>query len=481
MLTTSSDNSLLPPPARVLSTLEQDGSRRKLYPKLARGRFWTDRQAVAYLLIALFVLIPYLRFGGKPLVLLDVVHRRFILFGLTFLPTDTPLLALFAVSVLLAMFFLTALLGRVWCGWGCPQTVYLEFLFRPIERLFTGRSGAGGKPRQAIPVWKRLAMYGVYFIASFFVAHTFLAYFVGVHQLREWITGSPIDHPAAFAVVLATTGLMLFNFGFFREQTCIIACPYGRFQSALLDKWSLVISYDRARGEPRGAMRRTSLRVLEKKGDCTDCGLCAAVCPTGIDIRDGLQIECIGCAQCIDACDAVMKKIGRPLGLIRYSSQSAMAGEKPRILRPRLIIYPAIVAVLLGLIVFLIATHAPVDVTMLRGVGKPFVITDSGQIENVMRLKLTNRTDTRQELRISVPDRTDIRALATQDVIVLEPGQSWVEPVRVLAPPAEFSLGTLDVTLRVSGTGVRIDRPCRLLGPLTFPTTQPDGAAHEAR
>lgn len=479
MSSISPDNSLLPPPARVLSTLEQDGSRRKLYPRLAKGLFWSNRRAVAYLLIAIFVLIPYVRISGKPVILLDVVHRHFTLFGATFLPTDTPLLALFAVGVLLTIFFVTALLGRVWCGWGCPQTVYLEFLFRPIERLFTGRAGAGGKSRQAVPGWRKAAMYLSYFAASFLVAHTFLSYFVGVGQLRQWITGSPANHPSAFLIVLATTALMLFNFGFFREQTCIIACPYGRFQSALLDKWSMIISYDRARGEPRGAIRRTSLPVLEKKGDCTDCGLCAAVCPTGIDIRDGLQIECIGCAQCIDACDAVMKKIGRPLGLIRYSSQSAMAGEKPRLLRPRVIIYPSIVAILLGLIAFLVITQAPVDVTMLRGLGKPFIVTDSGQIENVMRVKLTNRTDVVQELRISVANRRDVRAVATQDVVLLNPGQSWVEPVRMIACPAAFSLGALDVTLRVSGRDVQIDRPCRLVGPPAVPQMQSNGDTHE--
>lgn len=479
MLTQTQNDSLLDPPARVLSTLEQDGSRRWLYPKLTKGRFWTRRRAVAYLLMAVFVLIPYIQVGGKPMVLLDVVHGHFTLFGFTFLPTDTPLLALFGVSVLLTIFFLTALMGRVWCGWGCPQTVYLEFLYRPIERLFTGRAGAGGKPRATIAGWRKTGMYLTFFVASFFVAHTFLAYFVGVAQLRHWITGSPADHPAAFLVILATTGLMLFNFGFFREQMCLIACPYGRFQSALLDRSSLIISYDRKRGEPRGAVRRTSLPVVEERGDCVDCEMCVSVCPTGIDIRDGLQIECIGCAQCIDACDAVMNKIGRPLGLIRYSSQAAMAGEPTRLLRPRVVIYPAIVAILLGLIAFLIATHAPTDVTLLRGLGRPFVFTDKGDVENVMRLKLTNRTDHPQELRIAVSDRTDVQAIATQNVVALAPGQSWVEPVRVIAPAAAFSLGTLDVTLRVSGSGVSIDRPCRLLGPLTPAVATRYGESHE--
>jgi cytochrome c oxidase accessory protein FixG len=476
------EKSLLQAPEHVLSTMEQDGSRRWLYPKLSKGRFWTRRRAVAYLLIALFVLIPYLKIGGKPIILLDVMHRRFMLFGFTFLPTDTPLLALFAVSVLLTIFFLTALMGRVWCGWGCPQTIYLEFLYRPIERLFMGRTGVGGKPSKNVAAWRKIGMYATFAIASLFVANTFLAYFVGVEQLRTWVTESPSEHPAAFLVVLVTTALMLYNFGFFREQMCIIACPYGRFQSALLDKWSLIISYDRKRGEPRGAVQRKSLPVLNPHGDCVDCGMCVAVCPTGIDIRNGLQIECVGCAQCIDACDAVMKKLDRPLGLIRYSSESAMAGEKPKLLRPRVIIYPSIVAVLLGLIVFLIATHAATDVTLLRGLGLPFMTTETGEIENMMRVKMTNRSEHVQMLHVAVVDRSDVRAIASQDVVVLNPGQSWVEPVRVLAPAKAFLLGTLDVTLRISGKDIKIDRPCRLLGPIGAinqpPVTTQSGERH---
>ncbi len=467
-MTLSTENQLLPTPKRVLSTLEQNGSRRWLYPKLARGRFWTRRRAVAYLLMALFILIPYLKIAGKPVLLLDVVNRRFTLFGTTFLPTDTPLLALFAISVLLTIFFLTALMGRVWCGWGCPQTVYLEFLYRPIERLFMGRTGTGGKPRENLAPWRLVGMYLSFVVASLFVANTFLSYFVGVEQLRHWVTHSPVEHPAIFVVVLATTALMLFNFGFFREQMCIIACPYGRFQSALLDRWSLIVTYDRKRGEPRGAAKRVALPVANSRGDCVDCNMCVNVCPTGIDIRDGLQIECVGCAQCIDACDAVMSKLGRPLGLIRYSSQAALAGEKTKTLRPRVVIYPAIVALLLGLIVFLIATRSPVDVTLLRGLGLPFITTDAGQIENVVRVKMTNRTEKPLRLHIGAADRTDVRAIATQDTIVINPGQSWVEPVRVLAAPGAFTFGTLDVTLRISGDGVKIDKSCRILGPMTF-------------
>jgi cytochrome c oxidase accessory protein FixG len=462
---------LLAPNEHVLSTLEADGSRRWLHPRLAAGRFLTRRRIVAYLLIAVFTVLPFLRIGGKPSILLDITARRFTLLGITFLPTDTVLLALFMVSLLLTVFLVTALLGRVWCGWGCPQTVYMEFVFRPIERLCLGRRGTGGKPRDDIGGWRYGVMYLLFLVVSLYLAHTFLSYFVGVQRLRTWMTESPADHWMAFLVVVVVTGAMMFNFAFFREQLCTIACPYGRFQSVLLDRQSLIISYDRTRGEPRGKVSKTSLPVL---GDCIDCKLCVAVCPTGIDIRDGLQLECVGCAQCIDACDGVMSRIKRPLGLIRYSSQASMAGEKQKLLRPRVIIYPALICAIVGLLTVLLLTRSPVDVMLLRGLGRPYFLTTTGDVENTMRLKVTNRSDRPQHLCVEIPGRGDIRVTTvTQGPIGLMPGQSWTEPLQLVAPSKAFTLGVLNVTLRVKNDdGVQMDQPCRLLGPMVADSGQ---------
>jgi cytochrome c oxidase accessory protein FixG len=344
-MTLQLDQPLLSPQGRVLSTLEQDGSRRWIWPKLAKGRFWRSRRVVAYLLIAIFALVPHLKIFGRPIMLLDLIHRRFTFFGVTFLPTDTMLLALFMVAAILSIFFITALAGRVWCGWACPQTVYMEFLFRPIERMFADREGVGGKPASPMPAWRKALMYLTFLVLCAHLSNTFLAYFVPPAILHTWITHSPLHHPAGFGIVAVVTALMMFDFCFFREQTCIIACPYGRFQSVLMDRWSMIISYDQQRGAPRGKLKRpTSLPILQRTasdakppasaggsgssaGDCVDCSMCVSVCPTGIDIRDGLQFECISCAQCIDACDAVMDKISRPRGLIRYGSQAGMSGQ----------------------------------------------------------------------------------------------------------------------------------------------------------
>jgi cytochrome c oxidase accessory protein FixG len=473
---------------RVLSTLEQDGSRRWLFPRLSTGRFWNRRRLVAYALLALFTLTPFLRVGGRPLLLLDVMHRRFTIMGATFLPTDMALLAVFALVWLLSIFFVTALLGRVWCGWVCPQTVYMEFLFRPIERLFTGRTGRGGKPANTVAGWRTGMMYATYLVLCLHLANTFLAYFVPADVLTRWITHSPANHPAGFTIVLLVTALMLFNFAWFREQTCIIACPYGRLQSVLLDRQSLIISYDTDRGEPRGKAKRLPLPVNQlaskglltsvtgstSQGDCVDCEMCVQVCPTGIDIRQGLQVECIACAQCIDACDAVMDKINRPRGLIRYSSQAAMAGERNRILRPRVIVYSGIVTLVVGVLTVLLATRSPADVTLLRNVGRPFVVLADGQVENDLRVKVANRTDKLHTYHVSSA-MPDVHVTVTgEEAMSVAPGDSQTRPLRVLAPAGKFALGHLDVTLRVTDAdGATIERPFRLLGPST------PGAANE--
>ncbi|WP_233148191.1 cytochrome c oxidase accessory protein CcoG [Rhodopirellula sp. MGV] len=306
--TVPENDALLDAPDHVLSTLEKDGSRRWLRPKLAPGFWWHKRRIIAYMLMVIFVAIPHLQVNNKPLILLDIAARKFTIFGRTFLPTDTMLLALLILTVLFSIVLVTAVAGRVWCGWACPQTVYMEFLFRPIDRLFEGTKGKGGKPKKGMNGALQVARFAVYVVLCAFLAHTFLAYFVGVERLSEWVQRSPVEHPVPFFVMVFTVGLMLFDFMFFREQLCLIACPYGRFQSVMLDEQSMVVAYDHIRGEPR---KKGKHAPDEKVGDCVDCNQCVVVCPTGIDIRKGLQMECINCTQCIDACDSVMEKVAR--------------------------------------------------------------------------------------------------------------------------------------------------------------------------
>lgn len=457
---------------RVLPTLNRDGTRRWIRPRLSRGRFFRRRQALAWALIAVFTLIPYFRMNGKPLILLDIVGRRFTLFGTTFLPTDTVLLMLLLVGIFLAIFLLTAVYGRVWCGWACPQTVYMEFLYRPVERLIEGgrRAQEGLDARRVSS--RRLLKHAVSVGLSMFLAHTFLAYFVGVSELARWVTRSPLVHPIAFLVMAGTTALMFLDFGWFREQVCIIACPYGRLQSVLLDRRSLIVGYDARRGDPRGNFRSRKATATARLappagwGDCIDCRLCVATCPTGIDIREGLQMECVHCTQCIDACDAVMDKIGRPRGLIRYSSRDELAGAPRRMLRPRIVLYPLLLAAVFGALGVALAQRAPAEVTVLRGLGSPFSVLPSGEISNQIRIKIVNRAGEDRHYRIDLADRERLHLVAPENPVAVGAGKSVTAALFVTAPASAFDDGRHDVRFVVTdGAGFTVRAPYRLLGP----------------
>ena len=428
-------------PDRVLSTLNRDGSRRWLEPKLARGRFLARRRIVAYTLIALFVLLPRLRFGGRPALLIDLQSRELDLFGAVFRPSDGFALALFGLAVVLAVFLVTALFGRVWCGWGCPQSIYLEHVFRPIERWLGGSRG------QRVTPWRKLVKWTIYAGLGFALANVFLAYFVGTERLQQWVFESPADHPAGFAVVLAVSALMVFDFGWFREQTCIVACPYGRLQAVMLDQQSLIVGYDTGRGEPRARLRKKL--PIAGAGACVDCAACVSVCPTGIDIRDGLQMECIGCAQCIDACDAVMDKLKRPRGLIRYTSKAELAGQPRHMLRARTIIYPALLAAAIALLGFTVSSRHGAELWVERNEGPSFVPLPDGKVSSQIRLKIENETDLPRHYQISLVDAGDT-VMRSQASWQVRPRQAIMVAVFVDVPRGEFVHGKRPAKIRVS-------------------------------
>jgi cytochrome c oxidase accessory protein FixG len=451
---------LLRPAERVLPTLNQDGSRRLIRPRTYLGRYYWRRLVTAWVLIVLFCGLPFLRVAGKPAVLLDISARQFTFFGRTFLATDGALLMLLMLSIFVAIFLITAVLGRAWCGWACPQTVYMEFLFRPLEHLIEGgRAGVLKRDRKKFS-GRRAIKNVVIALLAIALGNVLLSYFVGTDTLALWMVRSPLAHPTGFMVTGVTAALVTFDFAFFREQMCTVLCPYARLQSALLDKDSLVVGYDKKRGEMR---RKRALRKGAPQGDCVDCGACQIACPTGIDIRDGLQLECIACAQCVDACDTIMARQGKPLGLIRYASQSELAGQPRKLWRPRTFIYPALLTVLLIGLFLSVRSQGSMDLTVLRGIGDPFVVDQDG-IRNQLRIRVRNRSDEEQSCVVSLT-QDDLTLIAPQNPFRVEPEALVTTPAFVVAPGKTLPGGELPIVVKVRCGELERSAPYKLLGP----------------
>ena len=441
-------STVLESPEDVLSTLARDGSRNWIYPVLSKGRFYKRRRIVAWALMALYILLPVVSIGGHPAVMLDFIRREFHLFGMEFYPTDTLLLMITMITILLFVIIVTALLGRVWCGWSCPQTVYLEYLFRPIERFFEGsevkRKRRDSGPRTFDWIWRKSAKHAVFIGIALLLAHTFVAYFVGWQQLSTWMQSSPLENWGFFLGMAFTTGLVYFDFGFFREQMCTIACPYARMQSVLVDRDSLIVSYDPSRGEPRSRRSKAKMELeqsgeLAQQGDCIDCGVCVRTCPTGIDIRDGLQMECIACTQCIDGCDSIMDKIGKPRGLISYTSENELENQAHKTWRPRMIAYAALLVFLLGAFTVTLSSRNFYNVNVGRVVGAPYTILPDGSIANRLRFRVRNQTSESASFTIVgvAPASVGVRMVGVSDVS-LAPGEMKRVEAWITVEPEDF-------------------------------------------
>ncbi len=374
--------------------------------------------------------------GGHPMIQLDVQHRCFYLFGSTFNSQDVWLVLLLALSFLFALLFVTAWKGRVWCGWACPQTVFLEGLYRPIERFFDGprevRLRLAAAPWTASKVAKRLGKYSVFLFLSAVIAHTATALFVSPAELALMLVEGPSHHWEAFGLTLGFTAVLMFNFSWFREQFCVVLCPYGRLQSVLHGSNSVTVAYRTARGEPRGKVLKAPSAPI---GDCIDCNRCVAVCPTGIDIRNGLQMECLACTACIDACDEMMDKVQRPRGLIAFASQNEIQGLPQQAWSPRLILYASLAATpMVGLGISL-AMRVPFEANVIRPRGAmPFAV-DREFIRNAFEIHVFNKNPARARFHIEVngvpPDAQVV--IGTRD-IELESLRDALVPISVSIP-----------------------------------------------
>ncbi len=375
-----------------------------MHPADVKGRFTSLRRVVFWVLIVIYLVLPLIKIGGRPAVFLDVARRRFHLFGASFNAQDFWLMLFVFTGVALVLFIVTTLYGRVWCGYACPHTVFLEGIYRPIERLLEGPRAQRLK-RNAAPMsfdkfWRKTLKHVLYVAVSLFISHFILSYFVSLPSLLDMMSGSPSDHPEAFGWMAAMSGAFYFNFGWFREQMCLAICPYGRLQSTLTDQKSLVVGYDVVRGEPRGKKKTA-------EGDCVDCRRCVIVCPTGIDIRNGLQMECIGCAACIDACDAVMKKLKRPTGLVRYDSSLGLEHREAKSSsRPRLLLYAGATLVWLVATTLAFSSRTAFEANILRPpAGAPFRV-EGDVVRNAIRVHVVNKGSDEATFTITT-DTTD--------------------------------------------------------------------------
>ncbi len=451
-----------------VTTVNEDGSHYVLHPSDTRGLFTNLRRWSALILMAIYISLPWISIGGKPAVFLDLLSRRFHLFGFTLVAQDAWLLFFLITGLAFSLFYVTALFGRVWCGWACPYTIFLEHIYRRVERLVEGdgpqRRRLDNSPWNAEKITKRTIKHGLFLIISLLIAHIFLSYFVSLPRLYEMVTQAPLDNIKSFSVVIFLTAALYFCFAFFREQFCILVCPYGRIQSALTDEHSLVVGYDEKRGEPRGSLRSGVT------GDCIECQRCVQVCPTGIDIRDGLQIECVGCANCIDACDEVMLKVDRPKGLIRYDSLVGLRGGRTRWLRPRTYLYTALCCLGIAAAGLGLSTLRSFQVGIVRMTGAPFYLTDTN-IRNQFQVRLGNKTNQPIEFDVSAIDTPPGTTLVGVDEALSVDALGEQQFTVLVEVPRENYHGSFPFHLTVAPrSGARpLDRELKFVGPPHLP------------
>ncbi len=391
-----------------IATVNAEGKRNWIFAKKPKGNYYKWRSIVAYFVLAVLFIGPFLRWNGQPMFLFNILERKFIIFSLTFWPQDFHLFVLAVITFFIFIVLFTVIFGRIWCGWTCPQTVFMEMVFRKIEYWIEGDSPAqrrlARQPWNTDKMIKKGSKWLIFYAISLLIANTVMSYLVGVDELAKMITEGPANHMGKFTFTMVFSGIFFFVFAWFREQACLVVCPYGRLQGVLLGKDSLVVSYDWIRGEPRGKLKKKkglskeseafAEEAIEKteQGDCIDCNACVAVCPTGIDIRHGTQMECVSCTACIDACNDIMDKVDKPRGLIRHESYSGIANGTSFRFTPRIIAYSVLLVGLLIALTFLLATRSDVEFSMFRTPGTLFNETAGGNVTNLYQVEVVNKT-----------------------------------------------------------------------------------------
>ena len=436
-----------------LATTDEQGHRVYLYPEDVKG-IWKKRRTIFYwFLIVFYLVLPWFYINGKPLLMINIFQREFTVLGSTLHGVEPVLFFLVVASGLFFIAFVTSLFGRVWCGWACPQTVFIQTIFMGVESFIEGKSRKRRERDSAgwsiDKLFRKSLKWLVFTAMSLHIAHTFVGYFIGPRELFAITMQGPSENLGIFFATMIVTSIILLDFGWFREQFCIIACPYGRMQSVMMDENSLVVSYDVSRGEPR----RSGSSIIDRsaEGDCINCYACVKVCPTGIDIRRGTQLECIACTQCIDACDDIMTKVQRPTGLIRYSSENEINGKKRKLLTVRSSIYILISIFFVSSFIYFLSASTNLQLVFLRG-KTPFQVIESGRlIVNQFTLKLSHQGTQDFKVNFSIDDpklKNKINVITPMHPTVIDvPAKKIV--VFFKFNPSILILGTRKVTVVV--------------------------------
>jgi cytochrome c oxidase accessory protein FixG len=445
-----------------LATADKEGRRQWLYPRRPHGRFYRARSWLSWVLLAVMFAGPFVRIHGNPLLLLNVVERKFVILGQIFWPQDMILSAVTLLIFFTGIIVFTAAFGRLWCGWTCPQTVLMEMVFRKIEYWIEGDASAqralARAPWTPSKFGRKLSKHAIFLALSFLVGNTLLAYITGSGPLFAIMTDNPSNHLQGLSFMILFTLVFYGIFARFREQACTFICPYGRLQSTILDENSIVVAYDYRRGEKRGPLRGAQSSAQRRQsglGDCVNCFECVTVCPTGIDIRNGTQMECVQCTACIDACDRVMERIGRPRGLIRYASLNGIErGDRLR-LTPRLAGYMVLLLGLVGVWAFLVFTRSDVETTLLRAPGALFQQMPDGHFSNLYTVKVVNKTSREMPVELRLENaRGNLQVMGAG--IVVPPEKLAETSVLIDLDPSAMKPGTTALVVGVYSKGRRL-------------------------
>ena len=436
-----------------VGTMDNAGKRKWIFPRKPSGKYTNYRTIVAYFLLAVFFILPFLKINGNPVLLINVIDRQFFIFGQPFFPQDFFILALGAITSIVFIILFTVVFGRIFCGWICPQTIFLEMIFRKIDYLIEGDRNKQMKlDRQewnSEKIWKRSLKWSIFLIISLIITHWMFMYIVGYQEVFNMVKEGPFNNFTSFLVMIVFTAAFYFTFAWFREQVCTLVCPYGRLQGVLIDKQTINVYYDFKRGEKRSKWRKGEDRKAQGKGDCIDCNQCVVVCPTGIDIRNGQQLECINCTACIDACDEVMVKVGLPPGLIRYATEEEIEKEAPFKFTGRMKAYSVVLFLMLGFLGFLLSNRGTMEAKFIKPAGSTYFVRD-GQITNIYNYTFLNKSNKDQLVTIKIMEPANgTVTLSTADKILLKKDQITKGTVNISFPEKEIKLSKQKVKIGV--------------------------------